>query len=135
MTLEEIVAQKIEELDVEEMVSIIIKNLISDNVRREIDRQVKEKVSSLITVEFDIQLKKPVTTDDGWGKRESYTSFEELFKKHFRAAMENTWEVKNKLDRIVKDRVDDMVKAYSSEICKKAANEIIEAVKPKAGTV
>lgn len=135
MTLEEIVTQKIEEIDVSEMVSNFIQKMISDNVRREIDRQVKEKVSDLIQIEFDIQMKKPIETNDGWGKKEKYDSFEELFRKHFRASMDNTWEVKNKIERMVKDRVDEMVKAYSSKICEKAATEIIEAVKPKTGVV
>jgi hypothetical protein len=138
MTLEEIVAQKIEEIDVNEMVSAIIKNLISDNVKREIDRQVKEKVSNLITVEFDIQMKKPIVTNDGWGKKETYASFEELFKKHFRASMDSTWEVQKTIERLVKERVDTMVREYSKQICEKAANEIIAAVKtkePKTGVV
>jgi hypothetical protein len=133
MDLQEVILQKVNELNIEEMVKEIIKEQLSHDVRREINRQVESKVSKLIEVEFDIQMKQPVKTDDGWGKKETYSSFEELFKTHFRKAMDSTYEVKNQIGRIVKEKTEAMVKEYSTAICKKVAEEIITKCDTKAG--
>ena len=116
MTIEELIKEQIEQLDIKSMVQYEIKKLISDDVKREITKVTKEEIQRIIKTEIEICMSKGIQTDDGWGKKESYTSFEELFKKHFKAALDSTYEMKRTIENHVKQKTETLVKEQTRQI-------------------
>jgi paraquat-inducible protein B len=116
MTVEDLIKEQIEQLDIKELVQQEIRRLISDDVKREITKTTKEEIQRIIKTEVEICMSKGVQTDDGWGKKETYSSFEELFKKHFKSALDSTYEVKKTVERHVKDECEKLVKANTQQI-------------------
>ena len=116
MTIDELIKDQIEQLDIKSMVQYEIKKLISDDVKREITKITKEEIQRIIKTEIEICMSKGVQTDDGWGKRENYTSFEELFKKHFKTALDSTYEVKKTIENHVKQTTETLVKEQTKQI-------------------
>lgn len=116
MTIEDLIKEQIENLDVKNLVQIEIRKLISDDVKREITKSVKDGVKNIIDTEIEICMSKEILTDDGWGKKESYTSFEELFKKQFRAALDSSYEMKRTIENHVKSKTESLVKEQSKQI-------------------
>ena len=116
MTIEELIKDQIEQLDIKSMVQYEIKKLISDDVKRGITKVTKEEIQRIIKTEIEICMSKGVQTDDGWGKKENYTSFEEFFKKHFKTALDSTYEVKKTIENHVKQTTATLVKEQTKQI-------------------
>ena len=124
-TIEDLIKGQIEQLDIRELVQQEIRRLVSDDVKREITKTTKEEVQKIIKTEVEICMGKPVQTDDGWGKKETYTSFEELFKKHFKESLNSTYEVKKTIDRHVKYDCDKLVRAHTQSIVEALKKSLI----------
>lgn len=133
MDLAEILKEKIEEIEIQDIVRNEIKSLISNDVRNAIRDSVRKEVDEIIHEEIKTVLKKPIQTDDGWGKKVSYPSFEELFKAEFAIRMENNWDMKKAIDSAVKERVSLIMNQNMEEIIKKFVDMVTGTVL-KSGT-
>jgi flagellar motor switch protein FliG len=125
-TLEQILEERIAEIDVKSIVKDEVRRQVSDDVRRKIRDCVSEKVSEMIKTEFEIQMKKPVQTDDGWGKRETYKTFEDLFRQKFVEKMNNTYEVKREIEKYVSASVNALFKESYKDVVQKVATEMLK---------
>jgi len=119
LTIEQLVKEQIEQLDIRELVQGEIRKLISDEVKRSVVTTTKEEIQKIIKTEVEIVLSKGVQTNDGWGKTENYTSFEELFKKHFKEALNSKYEVQRVIQDYVKEQTKKLVDEKSKEIISK----------------
>lgn len=115
-TIEDLIKDQIEQLDIKELVLIEIRRLISDDVKREITKTTKEEILRIIKTEVEIQMSKGVKTDDGWGKKESYSSFEEMFKKFFSESLNNKYEIQKVVQEYVKTETKKLVDQKTTEI-------------------
>jgi sigma54-dependent transcription regulator len=116
MNIEELIKEQIMNIDVREMVQSEVRRLISDELKREIAKTTKERITAIIDTEIDIVMSKPVQTDDGWGKKESFQSFEDMFKTHFQKALNDSYGIKTLIGKHVKDECDRLVKQKTKEI-------------------
>lgn len=116
MTIEDLIKEQIEQLDIKELVQNEIRRLVSDDVKREITKATKEEVQRIITTEVEIQMSKGVKTDDGWGKKESYNSFEEMFKKYFAEALNGKYEIQRIVKEHITNETKKLVDAKTAEI-------------------
>lgn len=112
INLEDYIKEQLNEIDVAEIVRQEVKNEINSTIKRELKKWTEEKVNGLIETEIEIALDKKVHTDDGWGNKKTYDSFEHLFKTVFQEKLNSSYEIKNLISRHVKDSVD---KLYQKE--------------------
>lgn len=128
-TIEEIVKNKVEELDVEEMVREYVYEIVKNTIQESIKKQTKDYVELVIVNEFNEQMAKPLKTDDGWGKKESYDSFEDLFKTEFKKKLSDSWDIKNKINEIVKIKVSELYEKNKANVINNIANSLVEESK------
>jgi dihydroneopterin aldolase len=125
MTIEDLIKGQIEQLDIKELVQSEIRRLVSDDVKREISKATKEEVQRIIKVEVEIQMSKGIKTDDGWGKKENFNSFEDMFKKHFSELLNSKYEIQ----RVVKDHITTETK----KLVESKTKEIVKALSDSLG--
>lgn len=124
MTIEDLIKEQIEQLDIKELVRIEIRNMISDDVKREIRKVTTDETKAIIRTEIEKVMAKGVQTDDGWGKKEIYKSFEEMFKKTFAEQLNSKYEiqkvvqeyVKAEVTKLVNERTKDIVSALKTQL-------------------
>ena len=120
-TIEDFIKEQIEQLEIKGLVQNEIRRLISDDVKREIMKVTKEEIQRIVRTEIEIQMSKGVKTDDGWGKKENFSSFEEMFKKHFAEALNNRYEMQN----VIRDHITKETK----KLVEQKTKEIVDALK------
>lgn len=118
------VALEMHEIDAPQMARELMRELIRNEVGKVLPELVKNEAASMIQQEIHSFLDGPVNTDDGWGKKETYPSFEDLFKKQFRESMNSTYEVKREIEKQVKARVDALVKQDFSQVIEKIVDQL-----------
>lgn len=128
MQLEDIVKEKLNEIDLSDIVAQEVRTIISEPLRREIAKYTAERIKALIDVEIEIALTKPVKTDDGWGKKKEYANFEELYKQAFAEKINGAYEVKSTIEKTVKARVDELFKTNAQVVINKIAAELTKVV-------
>lgn len=116
MNIENLIKEKVEELNIENLVRLEIKKIIYEDVQKEIKVKLSEQINDLIKKEIEAILKSKVETDDGWGDKKTYDSFEDLFKMHFKKALDNTYDMKRNIERHIKDETEKLVKLKTQEI-------------------
>lgn len=125
MDLNKTIQNFLDNIDLSEMVEKEIRNQIHGDVARTIRDCIKNKVDDLIKVEFDIIMRQGIETDDGWGKKESFDSFEDLFKKEFKNKLNESWEMKRTIEKIVKSKLDSLFKNELDKVIKSFADQLI----------
>jgi len=126
MNLEEILKNQIENLDIESLVRYEVQNLVSSTISTEISKITKEELSKIIKSEIAVSMSRGVKTDDGWGKKEEFESFEQLFKTYFTNALNDKYEiqkiirdyVRTEVTKLVEDKTKDITKALSDSLSK-----------------
>ena len=123
--IEELIVQKVKEIDVELLVNKKITELLTKNIKRSIAQAVNNKIESIIDTEINIIMTtQPIITDDGWNNKKEYTNFEALFKQEFLTKLNSSWNMKDKIQRAVKDHVSDLFKKYQDNIIKYVVEKV-----------
>jgi len=122
--IEKQVVMEISGHNIEEIVKNEIRKIIASGVGKEIIASVNSVAKHMIAEEVRKALDGEVKTDDGWGKRESYPSFEELFRKTFKREMESKYEVKKEIEQQVSVRVKSLVQQDYNKVIEKIVDEI-----------
>jgi len=127
MDIEKLVENQISEIDFRGLVAAIAEKIIRRDLFDSIQRAVKEKVDTLIYDGINDVFNKPVLTDDGWGKREQYACFEDLFKKVLKEKLDGSWDAKRVMERAIKDRTDALVKTEWNRVIEKTIDELTKS--------
>jgi len=132
LTIEEMIKDRIDEMDLSKMVRDEIRSMIHPMVTGEIFDQARKKVDQIVAQEIDTQMRKGVKTDDGWGNRKEYKSFEDLFRATFRERMDKSWDVQREIKRWTEEKVDQMVKSNKDALIRKLLDSMSLAMDKKA---
>lgn len=124
INIENLVKERIEDMDLDFVVKEIIGGLITKDVKDTINRVVKEECLAMIRERIATMLDGPVSTDDGWGKREEFPSFMDLFKKEMAARMKDSYDVKREIAKQVEARVKSIMDNQYKEVVEKIVNEL-----------
>lgn len=127
MDIQEYFTKQIENINLEDMVRDAVRNQVKSDICATIKRLTEQEVSEIIKKEVDITLNKPVKTDDGWGKKKDWDSFEQLFKSVFAERLDNSWDMKSLLEKKVKEKVEALIEQNKKEAIDKVVKEITKA--------
>jgi hypothetical protein len=133
INIESLVKERIEDMDLDFMVKEIIGSLITKDVRETINRAVKEECLVMIRERIANALDGPVSTDDGWGKKEEYPTFADLFKREMSARMKDSYDVRREIGKQVEARVRSIMENQYKEVIEKIVNELTGSYLKKEG--
>ncbi len=124
MTIEEMLKAQIDNLDLFEIATNVVKEMIRPEVTTQIKKAVADKIDSMVIPAIEAELRKPVHADDGWGKKVHHDSFEDMFRAEFAKKLAETWKVQEMIQRSVTQRVNEMVDAKKGEVVKRIVEEL-----------
>jgi len=100
------IEKELKEFDLKDMVKDFIDNYMKHKLKDFADDYIREKVNESINE----ALSKEINTDDGWGRREHYDNFEDMFKQKFNEKLNTDWEMKRQIEQVVRERLDELFK-------------------------
>ena len=124
INIEALVKERIGDMELDFVVKEIIGGLITKDVKASISAIVKAECQKMIADEIREVLNGPVKTDDGWGKKEEYPSFMDLFKKEMAARMKDSYDVRREIGKQVEARVKSIMDNQYKEVIEKIVNEL-----------
>ena len=129
MDTNELVKNMLLEVDVNKIVRDEVRLAISGDIQRELTKVVRTELEKLIETEIDIALNSPINTNDGWGKKEQYDSFEDLFKGEFKSRLDGTYEMKKTIRGAVEAKVTKLFNEQYKGLIDKFVASITEETK------
>lgn len=120
--LDEHISEYIESYAFEEDVKEVIHKKVESKLSSKINSYIENKIDEAI----DQVLKGEINTDDGWGKREHFNSFEDMFKQRFNKKLNEDWEIRNIISKTVKERLDELFKKKAKEVSTKIQDMVLE---------
>ena len=126
--IEEYIMREIREIDITQIVREEVRKQISGDIAREIAKSVRSGIDQIINTEIEIVLSKGVETDDGWGKKVQYKSFEDLFKEEFQKKLNSNYEMKKMLEKAVQDHVAMLFRQSYDEVSKKVVDGLLKKI-------
>lgn len=124
--LKENVNSYLEQVNFNEVLKETIREIVRERIGNELQYSAEKYVNELVKEEIENILKEPVKIDDGWGHKQNYSSFEDLFKDVFKAKINTTWEMQRTIETVIKDRVEEFMKAKAKEVTEKAVGLVID---------
>lgn len=127
LTVERLVRERIDQMDIEYYVRESVRALVSDQVKAAIKPILDQELKIIIQNEIEIIFTTEVTTDDGWGNRVTYSTFEALFKAEFQKKLNDTYQVKRTIEGLVKDRVTALINQEYSTVVETIVDTITKS--------
>ena len=136
MESREMIKEILGELVSEEAIDSAIREIVTERFNYTINtaidevahRYVREKGESYIKEKVDEVLEKPVKRDDGWGQPEYYDSFEHFVKSIIAEQIQINYRFTQAIDRMVKDRLSEVIRKVSKEISEKMVDEALAEI-------
>jgi len=126
--INEYIKDQLDQVYISHLVIAEIRNEIRGDIKRQINSVVRNKIDKIIAEEVEICLSSgEVNTDDGWGKKNTHASFEELFKKEFREKIDKNWDMKKAVSKGVKDKVESLFRSNIEEVKARIVQEFIKS--------
>lgn len=87
---------------------------LDDYIRDTAEKLIKQRVEELLAEKEDeiavsiVEdfLDRKVEVNNGWGERRKYETFADFFAAEVRKRLDDSWEIKRKVEKAVKERVD-----------------------------
>lgn len=118
------VKAEVESLDIQDMVAGFVQGFIAQSAGKEIIAIVREEAKKLVGSEVAKCLAGPVSTNDGWGEKKHYDSFEDLFRSTLRSALNSKHDVHREIKKLVEARVSALIKNDYNKILEKMVDDL-----------
>lgn len=130
MNLEDVIKEKVEAFDfegaIEESVRDCVEKIVTARFSDTIKSHIHSYTSGIIQAECEAILNGPVEIYDGWDKKESFDSFELLFKARLKSALSGrNWDIKRHVDNLVAEKMSALTKEAKNEIAIAVAEKTI----------
>ena len=123
--IEKIIRENIESRLADFDYSVVISDFVRKIARDKIESIVNIKINEIIDNEIKNVLAGEIDTDNGWGDRKHYNSFEDLFKLTFNEKLNSTWEIKRVIEKTIQDNVDKLIKNKAKELTTKIQDLVL----------
>ena len=97
-------------------------------IRQKLEEKAEEYVNKRLKEEIEKVMKEPVHTNDGWGHRSDYESFEDLFKQTFSERMNRDWDIRRTIERTVEEKTDQLLKNKTKAVTEKIQDMILAEI-------
>lgn len=121
------VAEEIEQMDIAAMMDGHLRDAIRRQLQTTFQSACERKAKAMIEDVLNKFMDEPVETDDGWGDKEHYDSFTDLFRKKVKQALDSSWDVKRTIEKLVDARCNSLIKQDYDRICEKITDEITKS--------
>lgn len=116
MTIEDLVKSQLDQIDFSDLIREEFKEMFRSKINSEFSSITKEEIQSIIKSEVSEIMANPITIQDGWSKTDQYNSFEEFFKKEFKKALNDRYQIQNFISDHIKNETKKLVEAKTKEI-------------------
>lgn len=127
MEIEKLIQDQIADIDYKYLVVDEIRRSLTADIKREIHAVIKTRVEELLNLEIDIVMSGKVFTDDGWGKKNTFNSFEDLFKATLKAKLDSSYDMKRLLEKKVKERVSALFENNKNAVVERVVDEMTKS--------
>lgn len=128
LTLEELVKEQFEHLNIEHLVKEILEKMIKRDMYDDIKKAMNKRLDSAVEKEIKVFFAQPIVVNDGWGKTEKHVSFEAMFKSALKSKIDSDYKIKRELERVAKNEVDKFFKDKEYEVGKALAELITRGI-------
>ena len=125
MDFNKYIEQQVQEIDIAAMVRREIREQIGSQFQREYKSAIRNGIDQIIRDEIEVCMREPINTNDGWGNRATYSSFEDLFKKEFREKLGKTYEVNRTIEKQVKEYVATLFNNEYKQVVDSIVNGLV----------
>ena len=122
--VEKYVEKSLQEMDIESIITEKVRQMISEGSGKIIVARVSDAANEMMDKEIRRMIDSGVHTDNGWGDRKTYESFEDLFRDKFKSAITDNYKTQGKIARLVKERVDSLMQ----QDLDKAIEKVVDAI-------
>jgi len=126
MDIEQYIEDQLQNIDIKAIVIGIVRDQAKSEVFATIKRLTEQEVSTIIKKEIEIALSQTLETDDGWGHREKFDSFEDMFRKVFAEKLKASYEIKKTLKKMVEEKVEKLYEQNKKDAIGKVVKELTE---------
>lgn len=123
--LKDSVEEYLERVDFNKIAKEVIRDLLKDKIYSYFDSKSDNVVNAMIVNEIKETLNKPVHIDNGWGRKEDYSSFEDMFKQIFAKQLNSTYQITSIIEKTIRNEIDNIVKTKSKELNGKITDLIL----------
>lgn len=127
--INEYIKEQLESIDVQQIVREEIRSVLKEEATYNLSNKIRSladaEISEIIKVEINKAFQGAVNTDDGWGDKKHFDTFEDLFKSKFQTKLNSDWEVKRTIERTIENKVSEYIKAQAETVTKKVAEVLI----------
>ncbi len=118
--IKECIGNKLDEIDFTYEFKNVIREKLEKKAEEYIDKKIKEEIERV--------MEEPVHTDDGWGNKRDYETFEDLFKQTFSERMSRDWEIRRIIERTVEEKTDSLLKNKTKAVTEKLQDIILSEI-------
>lgn len=128
MNIEQYIEDQLQNVDIKSIVVNEVKNQVGKEIFAAIKRLTEQEITTIIKKEIEIALTQPVSTDDGWGKKEKFDSFDTMFRKVFAEKLNNSYEIKGTIKKMVEEKVSKLYEQNKKEAIERVVSSITSKV-------
>lgn len=122
MEIEKLIQEQIQNVEYENLVTDEIRRCLTGDIKRTINEVMRNEIEDIIKSEIEIVMSGEVFTDDGWGRKEKFNSFENLFKKTFKEKLNSSYDIKRILGENIKKRVSQLYEKNKADAIEKVVD-------------
>jgi basic membrane lipoprotein Med (substrate-binding protein (PBP1-ABC) superfamily) len=129
MDIEKLIQERIDDLDFEQLAKDSIIMYIYKGKHGQIRESIKNMIDVIVIKEIKEIMSGPIEIGDGYHEKKKYDSFESLFKETLLKILNSRHDMDKAVERVIKSKIEDLIKNYRKEITEKIANEVLDSVK------
>lgn len=118
--IKESIESKLDEIDFTYEFDNVIRKKLEEKAEEYVDKRLKDEIEKV--------MKEPVHTNDGWGHRSDYESFEDLFKQTFCERMSKDWDIRRTIEKTVEEKTDLLLKKKTKAVTEKIQDMILSEI-------
>lgn len=103
-----------------------IREIIRDIFIEKIELNVNKIIDKKLEVEIQNVLKGEIDTNDGWGRKKHWDSFETMFKSKFNEKMNEDWGMKTLIRTTIEERLDRLFKEKTKDVTEKIQDMVLD---------
>lgn len=128
INIDQLIKERIEELDIERLARDVLRDMISRELFTEIRQVLRNKADELVEQEIADFLGRPVETNNGWGDRAQYESFEEMFRHVLHKHVGDSYSVKRKAEKYVQEVVSELMKGKEETVSRAIVQMLLKDI-------